>query len=222
MAGKQKPYKGIAMEGFIATWYAKNAAGDRDELFKQAQTVAQHVPSGGRILEVAPGPGYLALELAKLGNFEVTGLDISHTFVRMARQAAQKAGAANVEFMQGDVAVMPFSANTFDFVVCRAAFKNFGNPVRALNEMHRVLKLNGQALIIDLRKDASNEEIENYIQGRDMSAFTALITRMTFRRMLRPRAYSRDDFAAMIGKTPFQHYEFKERGIGLEVWLRAA
>lgn len=33
------------------------------------------------VLEVAPGPGYFAVELAKLGRFHVTGLDVSRTFV---------------------------------------------------------------------------------------------------------------------------------------------
>ena len=48
---------------------------------------------------------------------------------------------------------MPFEDNEFDFVLCRAAFKNFSEPVAALREMHRVLKPGGKALIIDLRRD---------------------------------------------------------------------
>ena len=43
----------------------------------------------------------------------------------------------------------------FDFLLCRAAFKNFGQPVRALQEMCRVLKPGGRGLIIDLRHGAS-------------------------------------------------------------------
>ena len=42
------------------------------------------------MLEVVPGPGYLALELARAG-FRVTGLDISRSFVRIARENAARA-----------------------------------------------------------------------------------------------------------------------------------
>jgi len=79
MFGIQKGQKGIGMEGAIANWYAKNTAGDREEFVKHARSVVQQVPENGRILEVAPGPGYLAVEMERLGNYRITGLDISRS-----------------------------------------------------------------------------------------------------------------------------------------------
>ena len=113
------------------------------------------LPRGSVVLEVAPGPGYFCIELAKLGDYSITGLDISHTFVEIASKKAAEAGV-HVDFRQGNASSMPFADNTFDFLLCRAAFKNFGQPVRALQEMCRVLKPGGRGLIIDLRKDASH------------------------------------------------------------------
>src|ERR1022692_2009630 len=84
-------------------------------------------------------PGYFSIELAKLGPYSIAGLDISHTFVELARKKAAKAGV-HVDFRQGNASQMPFANDTFDFLLCRAAFKNFGQPVRALQEMCRVLK----------------------------------------------------------------------------------
>jgi ubiquinone/menaquinone biosynthesis C-methylase UbiE len=78
----------------------------------------------------------------------------------MATANALQAGVS-VEFHQGDAALMPFANDTFDFVICRAAFKNFAQPVRALDEMHRVLRPTGRALIVDLSKDASQFEINS-------------------------------------------------------------
>ena len=119
-----------------------------------AQGVAAELPSGSHVLEVAPGPGYFAVELAKLGSYHIVGLDISQTFVRIATDNAKRAGV-EVEFRHGNASSMPFDSGSFDFVYCRAAFKNFSEPVRAINEMYRVLKPGGKAVIVDLRKDTS-------------------------------------------------------------------
>ena len=90
-------------------------------------------------LEVAPGPGYLAVEMARTGRVLVTGLDVSRTFVQIAEQNAREAGVS-VDFRQGDAAAMPFADDSFDLVVCQAAFKNFTLPQTAIAEMHRVLR----------------------------------------------------------------------------------
>ena len=76
------------MEGAIARWYARNTRGDAREYRKIARAVADRLPAGAHVLELAPGPGYLAIELAKLG-LRVTGLDISRTFVHMAAENAR-------------------------------------------------------------------------------------------------------------------------------------
>ena len=85
---RRKAHKGLGMEGPIARWYAKNTLKDIGEFRRLAVELAGRVAEGGSVLEVAPGPGYLAIELAKLGGRRVTGLDISRSFVRMATEKA--------------------------------------------------------------------------------------------------------------------------------------
>src|SRR5215469_12054331 len=159
---KPKPYKGIGMEGMIATWYAKNTGKSIAEYRNLAKRIADGLRPSDRVLEVAPGPGYLAIELAQLGSYQIAGLDVSRTFVRIARENAVRA-RVKVDFQEGDAAAMPFAAEMFDFVICRAAFKNFSNPVGALREIHRVLRPGGRALIIDMRSDASGKSIDNEV-----------------------------------------------------------
>lgn len=79
------PFKGPGMEGFVATWYARQAVHDREELQQTARRIAELLNPGSRVLEIAPGPGYLAIALAKLTGGRVTGLDISQTFVPIMR-----------------------------------------------------------------------------------------------------------------------------------------
>src|SRR5439155_26714078 len=94
MAVTHKPYKGLPMEGIIATWYARNTANDVRGTRKCASSVADRLKPSARVLEVAPGPGYLAIAIAKLGDYSVWGLDISHSFVRIADQNACKTGVS--------------------------------------------------------------------------------------------------------------------------------
>src|SRR5437773_7898337 len=83
-----KPYRGIGMEGLIARWYAKNTAGDIEDFRRAARMIADRLPPRAQVLEIAPGPGYLAIELARLGPYRITGLDISKSFVGIAAENA--------------------------------------------------------------------------------------------------------------------------------------
>jgi len=217
-SNRTKGYRGMGMEGFLARWYARLTAKNMTDYRKGAEQVAAQVPDGGSVLEVAPGPGYLAIDLAKLGGYRIVGLDISHSFVRMATENAIKA-AVVVEFQHGNAAAMPFANDEFDFIVCRAAFKNFSEPVQALIEMHRVLKPGGKSLIIDMRSDASREAIAAEVKRMGSGTINALITKWTFKHVLLKRAYSQQQFREMVAQTPFHTCQISEDGIGLAVSL---
>jgi ubiquinone/menaquinone biosynthesis C-methylase UbiE len=170
------------------------------------------------VLELAPGPGYFAIELAKLGAYQVTGLDISRTFVEMATKNAAAAGVS-VVFQQGNASALPFGPESFDLVFCRAAFKNFSAPVPALCEMHRVLKPGGTAVIVDLRKDASPDSIREAVQGMGLSRINRWLTRWTFRHVLLKRAYTPQEMRRMAAETPFGGCAIALDPIGMEVTL---
>ncbi len=216
-ARKMKPYKGIAMEGMIATWYAKNTTKSMADFRSVADRVATKLHSGASVLEIAPGPGYLAIELARLGTYRITGIDISQSFVRIAAENAARAGV-QVDFRQGDAATLPFPADTFDFIVCRAAFKNFGDPLGALREMYRVLRSGGRALIIDMRRDASDQSVADQVAKMRLAGLDALLTKLILS-FLRRRAYRREDFERMLLETPFGGGDIAVEPFGLEVHL---
>lgn len=216
-----KGYKGLGMEGFTAKWYASLTIKFLREFKALARRVADELPAGSQVLEVAPGPGYFAIELAKLGSYRITGLDISHTFVQIARRNAAQAGA-EVDFQQGNASNMPFADQSFDFLLCRAAFKNFSEPVRALQEMYRVLKPGGRALVIDLRKDAPMESIAEMVNGSGTGPINRMISKFTFRFMLLKRAYTRKQFDEFLAQTKFGPIEIQEELVGLELSLHRA
>ena len=114
---------------------------------------------------------------------------------------------------------MPLPDASFDYVVCMAAFKNFTDPVGAMNEMHRVLKPGGRASIYDLRKDASAEDISSEVRGMHLSAWNTLLTRFIFRFGLLKAAYTREQLAQMAANSRFGRSDISVSGIGVEVLL---
>jgi len=218
-----KGHKRIGMEGFIARWYDKNARKNTPGQYKTwALEAAENVADGSNVLEVAPGPGYLAIELAKCGKYKIVGLDISRTFVEIAQKNATEAGVgAKVEFRQGDAAHMPFESEMFDFIISTAAFKNFADPIGALREMYRVLKANGKTVIIDMRRDASDEAINNFVNDMGLSRINSLTTKWTFKYGLKRTAYTKKQFEDFISKTKFRGHEIRDSKdlIGFEIWL---
>lgn len=211
-----KPHKDRGMEGMVAKWYTTNTGKSLDEFSKLARRIAGQLPRGSTVLEVAPGPGYFCIELARLGSYSITGLDISRTFVEIASRKAAEAGV-RVDFRQGNASSMPLADNTFDFLLCRAAFKNFGQPVRALQEMCRVLKPGGRGLIIDLRKDASMESINHAVNAMGLNSINRMMTKLTFRFMLLRTAYTRRQFEQMLAQSNFSRIDIQEVDIGFEI-----
>src|SRR5438067_5572546 len=191
---RQQRFRVPEMEGAVARWYARQrrSGSQIEEYRKQAAQFTAGLPSGAAVLEVAPGPGYLAIEMARLGRFPVTGLDISHTFVEIASENARQA-AVSVDFRRGDAAGMPFEADSFDLIVCQAAFKNFAQPGRALDEMHRVLRCGGTAVIQDMSREASAAAIDQEVARMQLGRLNAVMTKSALA-MLRRRAYSRAQF----------------------------
>jgi ubiquinone/menaquinone biosynthesis C-methylase UbiE len=217
--GKDRGYKGVGMEGRIAAWYARNTRKDMAQFQALADRFASEMADGSQILEVAPGPGYLSIELAKRGRYQITGLDVSKTFVQIASENAHRDGVA-IDFQQGNASAMPFGAHSFDLVLCRAAFKNFSQPVDALNEMHRVLRPGARAIIFDLNRDTSMDDINAYIKRSDLGWIDSSLYKVIFRYLLIPRAYSTVQFREMASRSHFGRCEIRNVDLGLEVILR--
>jgi ubiquinone/menaquinone biosynthesis C-methylase UbiE len=212
-----KPYKGLAMEGMIAKWYAKNTgrAPEQKVIFNQVKGA---LPQNAKVLEVAPGPGFLSIEFAKAG-YKVTALEISKTFIEIAQTNAKDAHV-NVDFRHGNASEMPLADNTFDFIICVAAFKNFSQPLEAIREMHRVLKPGGKACIMDLRRDVSFESIDRHIKNDlRISGINAFITKVVFKTTLLKNAYTKSEIEKMVSETSFTKCRIEEDALGMNIWL---
>ena len=212
----RKPHADRPIKGLMAKWYANNTGEMMKEYVQLARRIAAELPSSSSVLEVAPGPGYFCIELGKLGPYSITGLDLSDTFVKMAAEKAAAAGV-NAHFVEGSASNMPFPKESFDFLLCRAAFKNFANPVGALQEMCRVLKPGGRALLIDLNGKARPRDVSRAIDEMGLSTVNRFLTKMAFKTVLIRNAYTRPEFEAMLAQTNFTRVDIAEDGMGFEI-----
>ena len=101
------------------------------------------------LLEVACGPGFLALAFAARCR-EVVGLDLTDAPLVIAERNRRERGLVNVRFQRGDADRLPFADGEFDVVVCRFAFHHFEDPGRVLDEMARVCRPQGKVVVEDM------------------------------------------------------------------------
>ncbi len=103
---------------------------------------------GARVLDVGTGAGATALAFAERGA-RVVALDLTPAMLETARGQAAERGITGLETRLGDAAELPFPDEHFDVVTCRVCAHHFGRARRAVAEMARVLRPEGQLLLID-------------------------------------------------------------------------
>jgi ubiquinone/menaquinone biosynthesis C-methylase UbiE len=104
------------------------------------------IKPGCYVLDIGSGTGvllpFLITELGYKGR--IVALDFS---AEMLGQARAKNFSPIVGFAQADVLAIPLADNSLDMTICNSVFPHFGDKVRALGEIARVLKHNGRLVI---------------------------------------------------------------------------
>jgi SAM-dependent methyltransferase len=101
--------------------------------------------AGERLLDLACGPGTVALQLAEAASnkAEVVGVDLAEGMLEAARQEAKRRGL-NVRFEQMDIEALAFADASFDAAACGHGLQFCPDLARALSEVRRVLKPGGR------------------------------------------------------------------------------
>ncbi len=101
-----------------------------------------------RVLDVATGPGFIAMLFAEKAK-DVVGIDLTPAFVAKAQALGAQRGLRNISFREADIERLPFAEGSFDIVTCHKALHHFPNVLKALAEIHRVLKRGGRLVLGD-------------------------------------------------------------------------
>jgi len=126
-------------------WNAGGPDSDLVRLVKEGVISAggSGLPAGRQALDIGTGPGHDAVFLIQQG-FNVIGIDISSTAIKLARENASQAGLFGF-FQEGDIRHIPVEDQFIDFANDRGCFHvlELQDRPKAINEVHRVLKKGG-------------------------------------------------------------------------------
>jgi SAM-dependent methyltransferase len=103
--------------------------------------------AGKAVLDAACGTGRYSFILAQRGA-TVSGIDASADMLAQARRKADQLGVA-VDLRLGDIARLPFAADSFDLAVCALAFCHLPDLRPAIRELARVTRPGGRLIVSD-------------------------------------------------------------------------
>ena len=125
-------------------WWVLELRWRRIVLSPQALVSRLPVRPDTLILEIGPGSGYYTAEVARrVRRGQVLVFDIQIEMLERCRQKCVSAGLANVVYVAGDAAALPFADARFDVVYMVTVFGEVGNQDACLRAIRRVLRPGG-------------------------------------------------------------------------------
>ena len=102
------------------------------------------------ILDIATGTADIALELSKIKNSKIIGLDISKKMLEIGRKKIEhKKLKDRITLISGDAENLKFNDNSFDLVTIGFGVRNFQNLEKGLKESYRVLNSDGSLIVLE-------------------------------------------------------------------------
>jgi len=107
-----------------------------------------------RILDVGSGTGVFATRLAdEFPEANVWGVDLSLHMLEKGRERLNGL-SSRLAYVNGDSEHLPFADSSFDVITCNHSFHHYPNQLRAIEEMHRVLRPDGRLFLVDAYVDS--------------------------------------------------------------------
>jgi len=136
----------------------------RDAAWRRRAVQLARVGRDDAVLDLACGTGDFARAFASAGVGRVVGLDFSHQMLLLATSKqtplhpplirGDKGGChpAGIHYLQADALNPPFSDKTFSIISCAFGVRNFEAFDDALQQMYRVLRPGGRAVILEFTR----------------------------------------------------------------------
>jgi SAM-dependent methyltransferase len=112
---------------------------------------------GLRVLEIGCGLGTDGAQFAKAGA-DYTGVDLTDAAIDLARQRFEGSGLPG-EFRVTDAENLDFADESFDLVYSHGVLHHTPDTARAVQEIHRVLKPGGRAIVMLYHRGSYNYRV---------------------------------------------------------------
>lgn len=161
---------------------------------------------GKTVLDAACGSGYGTAILAQRA-YRVVGIDISKEAVAYCKQYYQ---SDNTQFVNMDCTNLAFPKESFDLIVSFETLEHVKKVERFVQELHRVLKPDGQLIISTPNRDIyalynKNRKNEYHTREFDENGFQELIEpHFEIKKIFGQRYFSKKDIPLLIPYTSSQ------------------
>jgi ubiquinone/menaquinone biosynthesis C-methylase UbiE len=150
---------------------------------KEAELLAQMVQAGpgDRAIDVACGPGTLALRFARHVRW-ICGVDLTAAMLVRAQRSAAAEGLRNLDFATSDAHALPFAGGSLDIAVSSYSLHHMADSAGVIREMARVVKTGGRVGVLDIRASEDREvaELRNRIERMRDSSHTRTLAQSEF------------------------------------------
>lgn len=157
-------------------------------------------PVGARILDIGAGLGGPARYFAQERRVEVSGIDLTDDYVRVAGDLTRRCGLSDaVSFQSGNALAMPFSDQEFGGAYTVHVAMNISDKQTLFAEARRVLKPGGRFGIYDVMR-VSEEQIRYPMPWADTVATSFVERPETYRKWLTAAGFTveaQEDFSEL-------------------------
>ncbi|MBL7925229.1 MAG: bifunctional demethylmenaquinone methyltransferase/2-methoxy-6-polyprenyl-1,4-benzoquinol methylase UbiE [Bacteroidia bacterium] len=164
------------------------------------------------ILDIATGTADLALECMRLKPAEIIGIDISNKMLDIGRHKVMAKGYQGIiRLEQADSENIPYPDNRFDAITVAFGVRNFEHLESGLQEMYRVLRPGGMAVILEFSQPDRFpvKQFYNFYSYKVMPRIGQMLSRERSAYEYLPASVSAfpygRTFTALLAKAGFRH-----------------
>jgi demethylmenaquinone methyltransferase/2-methoxy-6-polyprenyl-1,4-benzoquinol methylase len=173
------------------------------------------------ILDIATGTGDIAINLSKLKDSQIIGVDISEKMLDVAGDKIRKMNITNITLELSKAEKLKYKNNFFDLISIGYGVRNFEDLINGLKESYRVLKKNGKLIILET--SVPNNFLIKYLYLLFTSIYVPLIS-FIFTKNIKAYNYLLDstkefphekEFKKILGSVGFKNIASKKKFFGI-------
>jgi SAM-dependent methyltransferase len=154
-------------------------------------TAIADLREGETVLDLGSGGGIdVLLSARRVGRTgKAYGLDMTEEMLDLARRNATEAGAANVEFLQGQIEQIPLPDGSVDVVISNCVINLSTDKPAVISETFRVLRPGGRVGVSDVVAENRLDAADRAVRGSYVGCVAGALSIGEYETMLRDAGF---------------------------------